>query len=150
MLAAAQRAIANPLLNMSIHEAEAVLFSVKGGSGLTVGAVNAAGELISKCVKRSAAVYFGMSIDRTLGDHLKLTLIATGLREAAPKDSLGSLSTQGQPPLRICRLTAPWGRAEGTRVPFAICRERMMNAAFVARPAVHLQPSFLESRVHGV
>lgn len=83
-LEAARQAIANPLLNLSIKGARGVLFSVKGGEGLTLGAVNASGELIGKSVRKDAAIFFGMSIDRTLEDDVKLTLIATGLKENVP------------------------------------------------------------------
>ena len=79
-LEAARQAIANPLLNMSIKGARGVLFSIKGGQELTLGGVNAAGELIGKTVKKNAAIYFGMSIDKSLEDGVKLTLIATGLK----------------------------------------------------------------------
>jgi cell division protein FtsZ len=81
---AARQAIANPLLNLSIKGARGVLFSVKGGEGLTLGAVNASGELIGKSVRKDAAIFFGMSIDRSLDDDVKLTLIATGLKENVP------------------------------------------------------------------
>ena len=80
-LEAARQAINNPLLNLSIKGAEGVLFSVKGGGELTLGGVNAVGELIGKAVKKRAAVYFGMSIDRSMEDGVKLTLIATGLKQ---------------------------------------------------------------------
>ena len=82
-LQAARQAIANPLLNLSIDGAEGVLFSVKGGRQLTLGAVNAAGELIGKSVKRNAAIFFGMSVDNSYEDSVKLTLIATGLKQPA-------------------------------------------------------------------
>ena len=88
-LEAAGQAIANPLLNLSIKGAKGVLFSVKGGQELTLGGVNAAGALIAKSVKKNAAIYFGMSIDRSLEDQVKLTLIATGLKD---KSRLGSLT----------------------------------------------------------
>ena len=77
---AAQQAIANPLLDLSIKGAKGVLFSVKGGRELTLGAVNAAGELIGKSVRKNASIFFGMTIDRSLDDGVKLTLIATGLK----------------------------------------------------------------------
>lgn len=80
-LEAARQAVTNPLLNLSIRGARGVLFSVKGGDDLTLGGVNAAGELISKAVHRDASIFFGMSIDPSLGDMVKLTLIATGLRQ---------------------------------------------------------------------
>ena len=80
-LEAARQAIANPLLNLSIKGAEGVLFSVKGGESLSLGGVNAAGELISKTVKRDASIFFGMAIDKSLDDEVRLTLIATGLKQ---------------------------------------------------------------------
>ena len=87
---AAKQAIANPLLNLSIKGAKGVLFSVKGGDQLTLGAVNAAGELIGKSVRKDAAIYFGMSVDNSLEDSVKLTLIATGLEAPGMKPSWGS------------------------------------------------------------
>ena len=87
---AAKQAIANPLLNLSIKGARGVLFSVKGGDQLTLGAVNAAGELIGQSVRKDAAIFFGMSVDNTLEDGVKLTLIATGLETAGTKPSWGS------------------------------------------------------------
>ena len=85
---AAKQAIANPLLNISIKGARGVLFSVKGGEQLTLGAVNAAGELIGRAVRKDAAIYFGMSVDNTLEDSVRMTLIATGLEAPGSKPSL--------------------------------------------------------------
>ena len=86
---AAKQAIANPLLNLSIKGGKGVLFSVKGGYELSLGGVNAAGELIGNAVRKDAAIFFGMSIDESLEDDVKLTLIATGLKTEGPKGSLG-------------------------------------------------------------
>ena len=77
---AARQAIANPLLNLSIDRAKGVLFMVKGGSqGLTLGGVNQAGDIISSTVRKDANIFFGMSVDESMGDQVRLTLIATGL-----------------------------------------------------------------------
>jgi cell division protein FtsZ len=83
---AAKQAISNPLLDLSVRGAKGVLFSVKGGDSLSLGGVNAAGELIRKSVEKDASIFFGMSIDESLEDKVKLTLIATGLKQhgAAP------------------------------------------------------------------
>jgi len=77
---AAKQAIANPLLNISIKGARGILFSVKGGHELTLGGVNAAGKLIGSHVEKDASIFFGLSIDPELEDKVKLTLIATGLK----------------------------------------------------------------------
>ncbi|MFQ5874455.1 MAG: cell division protein FtsZ [Dehalococcoidia bacterium] len=86
---AARQAIANPLLNLSIKGAKGVLFCVKGGEELTLGGVNAAGELIGNHVRKNAAIFFGMSLDHTPDDNVKLTLIATGLKEQGVSGSIG-------------------------------------------------------------
>ena len=89
-LEATQHAISNPLLNLSIKGAEGVLFSVKGGRQLTLGGVNAAGELIGKSARRNASIFFGMSIDDSLDDTVEITMIATGLKENGMPGSLAS------------------------------------------------------------
>ena len=77
---AARQAIANPLLNLSIDNAKGVLFMVKGGAqALTLGGVNAAGNLIADTVRKDANIFFGMGIDESMGEEVRLTLIATGL-----------------------------------------------------------------------
>lgn len=80
-LEAAKQAIANPLLDISIKGAMGVLFCVKGGEELTLGGVNAAGELIAGAVRKDADIYFGMSIDDSYEDKVSMTLIATGLKQ---------------------------------------------------------------------
>ena len=108
-LEAARQAITNPLLNLSIKGARGVLFSVKGGDDLTLGGVNSAGELINRAVRKDATIFFGMSIDNALGDMVKLTLIATGLRQDG---SFGLNDRQGEAVLPRLR-----GTAEGTQYP---------------------------------
>ena len=84
---AARQAIANPLLNLSIDRAKGVLFMIKGGAqGLTLGGVNEAGELISSTVRKDANIFFGMGVDDSMGDQVRLTLIATGLNHDSFKE----------------------------------------------------------------
>lgn len=76
---AADFAIKNPLLDLSIHGAKGVLFTVKGGANLTLNQVNAAGRRISQAVDPEALIFFGMSLRPDMGDKVKLTVIATGI-----------------------------------------------------------------------
>jgi len=105
-LEAARQAVTNPLLNLSIKGAKGVLFSVKGGDELTLGGVNAAGELINKTVHKDASIFFGMSIDPALGDMVKLTLIATGLKQDSTFGSLTGKVKSLLPSLEM-KLKAP-------------------------------------------
>jgi len=85
---AVRQAIANPLLNLSIDNAKGVLFMVKGGSqALTLGGVNWAGNLIADTVRKDANIFFGMGIDESMGEEVRLTLIATGLNANSLKAS---------------------------------------------------------------
>ncbi|MFH1141261.1 MAG: cell division protein FtsZ [Chloroflexota bacterium] len=104
-LEAAKIAVANPLLNISIEGAKGILFCVNGGPKLTLGDVNAAGELISSKVDRKAIIFFGMVNNVHNEDRVRLTLIATGIPEVAPSSSgwLGAgtdVRTQTPSPVR--------------------------------------------------
>jgi cell division protein FtsZ len=78
---AAMQALSNPLLNLSINGAKGVLFSVKGGHEVTLGGVNEAGKIIRKAVDSKAHIFFGMTVDHNMEGSIKLTMIATGLKE---------------------------------------------------------------------
>ena len=79
LLEAAQHAISNPLLNLSITSAKGILLTVKGGQGLTLEGVDATTQMLGRSLKKQARILFGMSVDHTLEDNVHLTLIATGL-----------------------------------------------------------------------
>lgn len=78
-ISAARQAVSNPLLEISINGAKGALFNVSGGSDLTLGEVNAAGEMIAKAVDPDATIFFGMVNDPTLQGKARITLIATGI-----------------------------------------------------------------------
>jgi len=75
---AARAAIDSPLLELSIKGAKGVLFTVAGGPDLTMYEVNEAAEVITSSIDANAKVIFGAVIDETLGDEVKITVIATG------------------------------------------------------------------------
>ena len=76
---AAQMAVANPLMNLSIDGAKGVLFNVKGGAGLSLREVNAVGEFISHKLDPKAKMFFGMVNDPDQKDTGMITIIATGI-----------------------------------------------------------------------
>lgn len=78
---AVRRAMANPLLDQPITGAKGVLLLVKGGKHLTRGGVNAAGKVIANAVGTDASIFFGTSVDESMGEEVKLTVIATGLEQ---------------------------------------------------------------------
>ncbi len=79
---AAERAIACPLLDVTIEGAKGVLLNVTGGPDLTLAEVAEAAEVIRRTADPDADVYFGAAIEPEMGDSIRITVIATGLRAA--------------------------------------------------------------------
>ena len=108
---AAERAISSPLLEASIEGAHGVLLSVAGGSDLGLFEINEAARLVSDAAHPDANIIFGAVIDDTLGDEVRVTVIAAGFdggepparkatpaREEAKKEKL-DVSTTGETPV---------------------------------------------------
>jgi len=83
-LAAAEGAIASPLLEASIEGAHGVLLSVAGGSNLGIREVETAARLVREAAHPEANIIFGTVIDDSLGDELRITVIAAGFDGGAP------------------------------------------------------------------
>ncbi|MFH1281045.1 MAG: cell division protein FtsZ [Candidatus Beckwithbacteria bacterium] len=78
---AARTAISSPLLETSIEGAKGMLFNIVGGTDLTMSEVNQASEIIARSTDADANIIFGASIDESLVDQIKITVIATGFDE---------------------------------------------------------------------
>lgn len=74
---AARTAIASPLLENSIEKAKGVLFSITGGSNLTLFEVNKAAEIIGKAVDPQANIIFSVIFNPKMKDEIRIVLIAT-------------------------------------------------------------------------
>ncbi len=77
-LDAATQAINSNLLEASIQGASRVLFSIAGGSDLTLAEVDAAARAMEAVVDEDANIIYGQIIDDELGDQVRITVIATG------------------------------------------------------------------------
>ena len=75
---AAQQAITNLLLDVSIEGATGVLFNVCGGSDLKLSELQEASDVIRRVVDPEANIIFGMVSDLKMENEIKLTIIATG------------------------------------------------------------------------
>lgn len=76
---AATRAINSPLLDVSIHGAKGVLFSIAGSEDLSLWEVQEAAKVITESVDKDARIIFGTTINDSLKkDEVKVTVIATG------------------------------------------------------------------------
>ena len=77
-LAAANAAISSPLLEASIEGARGILLSIAGGSDLGLFEVNEAAEVIHGVAHPDANIIFGTVIDDSMGDEVRVTVIAAG------------------------------------------------------------------------
>ncbi len=82
---AARTAFASPLLEISIEGAKGVLFNITGGNDLTMAEVDEAAKQIAAQVDPDANIIFGATIDESMVDQVKITIIATGFDETKRK-----------------------------------------------------------------
>ncbi|MBA3410771.1 MAG: cell division protein FtsZ [Geodermatophilaceae bacterium] len=83
-LAAAEQAIASPLLEASMEGAHGVLLSISGGSDLGLFEINEAASLVADAAHPDANIIFGAVIDDALGDEVRITVIAAGFDGGTP------------------------------------------------------------------
>ena len=91
-VSAAQAAINSPLLETSIQGARGVLYNICGGPNLTLFEVNEASQIIQDAAHEEANIIFGSSIDESLEDEVRVTVIATGFDEIVPQKATVSTS----------------------------------------------------------
>ncbi len=75
---ASELAISSPLLEESIEGARGILLNISGSSDLTLSEVHEAAQMISRAAHPDANIIFGAVIDDSLGDQVKVTVIAAG------------------------------------------------------------------------
>jgi cell division protein FtsZ len=80
---AAQRAIASPLLEAgAIDGARGILINITGSNSLKLAEVQQACTIIQGAAHEDANIIFGAVLDEKMKDAVKITVIATGFREA--------------------------------------------------------------------
>ncbi|MDR2293707.1 MAG: cell division protein FtsZ [Microbacterium sp.] len=94
---AAELAVESPLLEASIEGAHGVLLSIQGGSNLGIFEINDAAQLVKEAAHPEANIIFGTVIDDTLGDEVRVTVIAAGFDAGEPTPRL-ELPTVAQRP----------------------------------------------------
>ena len=82
---AARAAISSPLLESSVEGATGILLNITGGPDLGLFEVNDAAEVVANAADQNANIIFGSVIDESMGDHIRVTVVATGFdRKPAP------------------------------------------------------------------
>jgi cell division protein FtsZ len=108
-LKATEKAINNPLLEAGIDGAHGVLMLIQGASNLGLHEVSAASSLIQESVSPNANVIFGFSSDDSLGDEIRVTVIAAGFDGGAPvrKPSMPIVMKTNTDQIQVIDVEAP-------------------------------------------
>ena len=75
---AARMAIASPLLEVSIEGAKGILYNIIGGEDMTMTEVSDASTIIANAADPEANIIFGATINKEMGNKIKISVIATG------------------------------------------------------------------------
>ncbi|HLI42932.1 MAG TPA: cell division protein FtsZ [Acidimicrobiales bacterium] len=136
-VSAARHAITSPLLEASIEGARGILLNIAGGSDLTLFEVNEAAAIIHETAHPDANIIFGSVVDDSLGDMVRVTVIAAGF------DRVDEQLPQ-RPPARPQRPGPPadLGPARAAQPPPPARSEVRSDPPLAARPARPLPDVF--------
>ncbi|MCX6484090.1 MAG: cell division protein FtsZ [Mycobacterium sp.] len=133
-LKAAEIAINSPLLEASMEGAQGVLMSIAGGSDLGLFEINEAASLVQDAAHPEANIIFGTVIDDSLGDEVRVTVIAAGFDAnganrkpiiigngtTTAADSATVITTHTIAPATVGQLSAPLFDSLATREPVGV------------------------------
>ena len=86
---AARKAIYSPLLETTIDGAEDVIVNVTGGLDMNLIEAEEASEIISQAAGKGVNIWLGTSIDDTMKDEIRVTVVATGVAKEDADEALG-------------------------------------------------------------
>jgi cell division protein FtsZ len=131
---AAEQAISSQLLDITIDGARGILFNVTGGSDLTLFDVNQAAAIIKETAHPDVNLIFGAVIDPSMGENVRVTVIATGFERTGV-------------PRRL--MESPGGETREHSIPAAPQQQSQQNREFQPR-AFNTEdldiPTFLRNR----
>ncbi|MBZ4486638.1 cell division protein FtsZ [Microbacterium sp. cx-55] len=130
---AAELAVESPLLEASIEGAHGVLLSIQGGSNLGIFEINDAAQLVKEAAHPEANIIFGTVIDDTLGDEVRVTVIAAGFDSGEPTPRLEPV-LQARPAVNPLTTPDPAPIAEKPAPPVPVEKPVAVPVAANAEP----------------
>lgn len=86
IIEAVRQAVSSPLLETTIEGARSVILNVTGGKDLMLNEVNEAATLVQGIIDSSANIIFGTTLDESMVDEVKITVIATGFSSGSNEE----------------------------------------------------------------
>ena len=110
VIEAVRQAVSSPLLETTIEGAKSVILNVSGGKDITLSEITEAAQLVQGIIDANANIIFGQTIDESLNEEIKITIIATGFSprpvetveeivSVKPAIGIGSAEDNSIPPL---------------------------------------------------
>lgn len=124
---AAEMAVSSPLLEASIEGAHGVLLLVQGASDLGLHEIDEAARLVQEAVSPEANIIYGTTIDDTLGDEVRITVIAAGFDGGLPK-------------IRKAPRTVFAEVSEAKPMTAPVVEPEVSSVSFFDTPAIELEP----------
>ena len=134
---AAEIAVSSPLLEATIEGAHGVLLLVQGASDLGLHEIDDAARLVQEAVHPEANIIFGATIEDTLGDEVRITVIAAGFDGGQPKFKRYESAMIGQT------------QAEEVAEPALLGGEEPIEAASAEAEMVEIDAPSMEEEVSG-
>ena len=102
---ATKKAISSPLLELSIDGAQHALMDITGSEDMAMYEAQEASDVIKQAAGTNVDISFGMSLDKNMGDEVRVTVIATGIDK--PKKSQPSRSAVNNRPAQAAPQSNP-------------------------------------------
>ena len=145
-LRAVESAISSPLLEASIDGAHGVLMFFQGGSDVSLQEVFASSQLVREAVHPEANIIFGVVVDDTLGDEIRVTVIAAGFDDAAEAAPVRpAAASRVSAPVAQKRSSAPEAKAPETSRITQLPTRRPQHRLNVAAPVREAAPAAVET-----
>ena len=125
-----RQAVSSPLLETTIEGAKSVILNVTGGKDLMLSEVNEAAVLVQGIIDASANIIFGATIDESMIDEVKITVIATGFipnnveEVSIAKPSISVSTEETLPLLRAIENNIPKNEPEVALEPKPVVEEQ--------------------------
>ena len=139
---AAEKAISSNLLDITIDGAHGILFNVTGGPDLTLFEVNEAAAIIKETAHPDVNLIFGAVIDPSMGDEVRITVIATGFDQAPMRSRLR----------HITEINEKWNKEPNPRVQPVKDKQEKPRTDYDFKPRVYNTedidkiPAFIRNR----
>ncbi|WP_194419925.1 cell division protein FtsZ [Microbacterium abyssi] len=139
---AAELAVESPLLEASIEGAHGVLLSIQGGSNLGIFEIHDAADLVKEAAHPEANIIFGTVIDDTLGDEVRVTVIAAGFDNGEPSLRLDPMVVSRPEPATLPEVTLSDDESEAPKAADPVEAKPAPRA-----PATSLEPAFADDDI---